>query len=111
MKNRNIAVSIILSIITCGIYTIYWFVVCTDEMNQAIEDDYKTSGIAAFLLTLVTCGIYGIYWAYKMGLKMNVSQNNPNGNNHILALILELFGLNIVNLCLIQNEINKYASV
>ena len=101
MKNRNIVVGIILSI--------YWFVKCTDEMNQVSPDDYTTSGIVAFLFTLITCGIYGIYWAYKMGLKLNAAQENPAANNQILFIVLELFGFNIVNLCLLQNEINKHA--
>ena len=108
MKNRNIVVGIILSIVTCGIYAIYWFVKCTDEMNQVSPDDYTTSGIVAFLFTLITCGIYGIYWAYKMGLKLNAAQENPAANNQILFIVLELFGFNIVNLCLLQNEINKH---
>ncbi len=33
-KKRDIVVSIILSIVTCGIYGIYWFVVMTDESNE-----------------------------------------------------------------------------
>ena len=57
----------------------------------------------------ITCGIYGIYWAYKMGLKLNAAQENPAANNQILFIVLELFGFNIVNLCLLQNEINKHA--
>lgn len=109
MKKRNIALCIIFSIITCGIYNIYWFLQCTDGMNQVAPDDYRTSGIVAFLLTLITCGIYGYYWAYKMGVKMNYAQGNPSGSNQILTLILEIFALNIVNLCLLQNEINKRA--
>ena len=34
-QQRNIAVAIILTIVTCGIYGIYWFVKLTDEMNYA----------------------------------------------------------------------------
>lgn len=111
MKNRNIAVSVILSIVTCGIYAIYWFITCTDEMNQVAPDEYTTSGGMAFLFTLLTCGIYGIYWAYKMGMKLNAAQGNPAASNHVLFIVLELFGFNIVNLCLLQSEINKHALV
>lgn len=35
IKQRDIAVSIILSIVTCGIYAIYWFICVTDDMVQA----------------------------------------------------------------------------
>ena len=107
--NRNIATCVILSIVTCGIYGLYWFIKLTDEVNAASGDTSATSGGMALVLTLVTCGIYGYYWAYKMGVKMNNAQGNPSGSNQILTLILEIFALNIVNLCLLQNEINKRA--
>ncbi len=67
-----------------------------------------------FFLTLVTCGIYGFYWAYKMGEKidyMKSMQGMPSGNSSILFLILELFGLQIVNLALIQDSINRFVDM
>ena len=30
---RNIALCIIFSLLTCGIYALYWFVKLTDELN------------------------------------------------------------------------------
>lgn len=39
MKNRNIALCIIFSIITFGIYGIYWFICLTNEMNMATPDE------------------------------------------------------------------------
>lgn len=62
MKNRNIALCIIFSIITFGIYGIYWFICLTNEMNMATPDDtYQTSGGMAFLFSVLTCGIYSFY--------------------------------------------------
>lgn len=60
IQKRNIAVCIILSIVTCGIYGIYWFICLNNDTNTA-SNTFGTSGGVAFLLTLVTCGIYGIY--------------------------------------------------
>lgn len=115
IKNRNIVLAIIFSIITCGIYGIYWFIVMTDDMNKLAPDDYKTSGGMAFLWTLLSCGIYSIYWNYKMGVKVNQveqSENNMNsGSNHILFLVLSLFGLSIINYCIIQSKLNAHADV
>lgn len=105
---RDIAVSVILSIITCGIYGIYWFICLTDEVNAASNEKDTTGGVA-FLLTLVTCGIYGIYWAYRIGQKLVVAAKNENrtiSDNSIIYLVLQLFGLGIINYCLIQNELN-----
>ena len=112
MVKRNIGLCIVLSIITCGIYAIYWFIVLANETNAASGHAQDgTSGGIAFLLTLVTCGIYGIYWAYKQGEKLNEAKamgNMPvDSNAGILYLILELLGLGIVGYALMQNELNK----
>jgi uncharacterized membrane protein len=71
------------------------------------DDDYQTTGGKAFLFTIITCGIYGWYWNYKMGVKMD---SIKGGNNTILFLILAIFGLGIVNYCIMQNELNANAT-
>ena len=50
MKKRNIALSIIFTLITCGIYGLYWFVCLTDETNQAAGEQ-KTTGVMAFMVS------------------------------------------------------------
>lgn len=113
IKQRNIALCIILSIVTCGIYGLYWFVCLTDDMNAAVEEQ-GTTGVVALLLTIVTCGIYGIYWAYKMGEKVDAlkaKHDVPSSNSGILYLILSIFGLSIVAWAIIQNELNQVAEV
>lgn len=111
LPNRNIALAVIFSILTCGIYGIYWFICLTDEAN-AVSGETGPSGGVSFLLTLITCGIYGIYWAYKMGQKLHTAgekHNKPIGDNSILYLILSIFGLGIVNYCLMQNDLNRFS--
>ena len=61
IPERSIVTSVIFSIITCGIYGIYWFITLTDDANMVSEEN-DTSGGLAFVLSLITCGIYGIYW-------------------------------------------------
>ena len=114
MNKRNIALCIVLSIVTCGIYGIYWMIVLANETNVASGHAQDgTSGGIVFLLTLVTCGIYGIYWAYKQGEKINEAKamrNMPSDSNAgVLYLILEIFGLGIIAYALMQNELNKMA--
>ena len=58
---------IIFTLITCGIYGIYWMIKLNDEVNIVSGEPQATSGGIVFLLTIVTCGIYGLYWLYKMG--------------------------------------------
>ena len=108
MKKRNLALCVIFSIITFGIYGIYWFVKINNDANELANPPKRTSGGVAFLLTLITCGIYGIYWAYKMGEKLDqayVQRGMPTQNQAILYLILELI-FPIVGWALMQNAIN-----
>lgn len=111
MKQRSIGICILLTIVTFGIYGIYWFISMTDEVVHLSNGKvYNTSGGTAFLLTLITCGIYGIYWAYQMGKSMYVVAKEKvdyASDNSVLYLVLEIFGLGIVTYALIQNEINK----
>ncbi len=113
IQQRNIATSIILTIFTCGIYGIIWFIQLTDDVRNASGDESIPSGGIAFLLTLVTCGIYGFYWAYKLGKALNVAQSRAGfsvtADNSVLYLILQIFGLGIVNYALMQNQLNMIA--
>ena len=114
INKRDLAVAIILSIVTCGIYGIYWFIVLTDDAKTASGDDSFPSGGIAFLLTLVTCGIYGIYWAYKMGELMKVAQSKnglPVKDNSVVYLILQLLGFGIVDYIMIQSDLNAIADL
>lgn len=103
---RNIVVAILLSIVTCGIYGIYWMIKLNDEINILAGEPEATSGGIVFLLGLVTCGIYTFYWLYKMGERCDRIKG-VNGNSNILFLILGLFALSIVDYCLMQDTINK----
>lgn len=115
IKSRDIAVCIILSIVTCGIYGIYWLVCLVDDLNVASGRVGDTSGGMVVLLTIVTCGIYGMYWAYKAGEKIAyVKQRSTGvtgGNDSVLYLILSIVGFSIVVYALLQSELNKVATL
>ena len=99
IERRNIAVCIVLTLVTCGIYGIYWIVCLTNDVNTVSGDVNGTSGGMVVLLTIVTCGIYGIYWAYKQGEKLDFTKNNrgiPSSNSGVLYLILQIFGFGII---------------
>ena len=108
MKQRSIPVCIILSLITCGIYSLYWMIVLTDDANR-LSGRQRPSGGTALLLTIVTCGIYGYYWAYQMGEALynaKAQRGIMASNNNILNLILEII-FPIIGWSLMQDEINK----
>lgn len=113
MKKRNIATCIILSIVTFGIYGIYWFVQINNDINELANPPKRTGGGVAFLLTIITLNIYGIYWAYKMGGLLDSAQAQrglPTQNRAVIYLILQVVGLSIVNWILMQSTINSMVS-
>ena len=48
MKKRNIALCVIFSIITFGIYGIYWFIKINNDANELANPPKRTSGGVAF---------------------------------------------------------------
>ena len=109
IQQRNIAVCIILSIVTCGIYGIYWFIVLSNDTNTVSNAENATSG---GVLSLITCNIYGLYWAYKQGEKIDKAKTDrgiPSSNSGVIYLILCFVGLGIVAEALMQNELNSLA--
>lgn len=110
VQQRKVSVAIILTIITCGIYGIYWFIKLNDEINALNGDTNDTTGGMAFLFSIISCGIYAFYWMYKMGDKLDSiasKHDMPQNSRGILYLVLSIFGLGIVSYALMQDSINK----
>lgn len=112
IEQRNIALCIILSIVTCGIYGLYWIYKLTEDVNKLKGDPNATSGGIVILLGIVTCGIYMWYWLYKQGDNLDqikASRGLPSSSSGLLYLILAIVGLSIVSYALMQNELNQLA--
>lgn len=112
VQTRNVALCIVLTIVTCGLYGIYWIICLVNDFNYATGDVQSPSGGMVFLLSLVTCGIYRIYWSYKAGDKLDRVKQQwgmYSSNTGILYLILSLLGLDIIVWALLQSEVNGMA--
>ena len=81
MKNRNIVVGIILSIVTCGIYGLIWMSQMQNDMNIVANDGDTTSGGTVVLLSILTCNIYGIIWVYKTAQRLYAASQKYNKGN------------------------------
>lgn len=103
---KNIAVSILLTIVTCGIYGLFWLYSINTAAMKADSSECATDGMLVIVLAIVTGGIYTIYWQYKVGKAL--AAVNGGKDNSVLYLILSLCGLSIINYCLMQDDINKY---
>jgi len=102
MNQRNVVTCILLTLITCGLYGIYWVYALNNDVSRMTND--PEDGGTVLLLSLITCGIYYIFWQYKMGEKIEMAGGKNDG---IVYLILSIFSLSIVSLALMQTEINN----
>ena len=106
----EIAMGIILSLLTCGIYNIYWNYRQFQAMNALLgREEYQFW--LWLLLSIVTCGLFHIYYEYKMGadlyswLKEHGKDANPN--LPVIGLVLSCFGMMIITDAVYQHELNK----
>lgn len=110
---RNIPLSIFLTFITCGIYGIIWTIEVTRDISALTTQNNDKHDIPIWPL-FVTCGIYDIVLSYVWGQKIDTIKSRFSKNNSIdsslLYILLTVFGLFIVTLSLMQNEINKEAN-
>lgn len=113
IQERNLAVAIILSFVTCGIYAIYWMVCINNDVDAVSNNQNPRNAVVVILLSIVTCGIYEMYWWYQNGQFIEQAGKDKNvqtSSNAILFLILAIFGLGIVNYIIAQVDLNKFAA-
>ena len=112
IQEKNIAICVILSIVTCGIYALYWLYCIAENSNRVLVATGRQAGTSAgmvVLLSIITCGLYEIYFWYKVCTNLSNIQFK-NGyqvtDNSILCLILAIFKLSVVSMCIVQDQIN-----
>ncbi len=108
IKQRNLVTCILLSIVTCGIYGIYWTIVLAKDAVSV--KDPADSGLVEILLMLFL-PFLGIFLAEKKFAEGCADKGIGHSDNSILYLILGLIGLGIVGMCMLQNDLNKLATV
>jgi len=93
--NRGFWLTLLLSIVTFGIYYLYLVHAFAKETNIACKDDNKkTSGLLVFfLLSLVTIGIYGIVWFCMWINRCNeyLRKNNKPDGLQVSTFLLTVF--------------------
>ena len=106
----SVGTSVILTIITCGIYGLVWQYKQMIVLNSWLSRKEYSFG-KWLLLGIITCGIYGVYNEYKMARGIiEVQQQNKLLVNNVasICLIMTLIGLSIVSMAIQQTEINKF---
>ena len=95
-NNRSLLKYVLLTILTCGIYSYIFIYELAKDVNTICDGDgQETAGLLKLiLLSIITCGIYGIVWYYKLGNRLN--ENAPryglhfseNGTSVLLWMVL-----------------------
>ena len=109
----DVATSLVLSIITCGIYNVYWNYRQFEALNLLLgrrEYDFARW----LMLSLVTCGLFHVYTEYRMGqdlaMVLKDMGHDSNPNLAFAGLALSLCALTVVADAVYQHEINKLAA-
>lgn len=113
IEKRSIALCIVLSLVTCGIYGLYWQYCMAEDTNRVTGRVDGTTGGMVVLFSIITCGIYGLYWLYMCGDhldSMRMEQGGAQGHLALLYLLLSIFGFGIISYALLQSELNEYAA-
>lgn len=112
LQRKNIVTCIILSIVTCGFYSLYWLYCLVSDINAISDDPNAMSPVLVIILSFVTCGLYFLYWVYKAGSLLDqkmIETGRTAESRPVLYVVLALFFLAIVTYVLMQDTINQLA--
>lgn len=99
-RKRNCGLSAFLSIITFGVYSLYWYLRLTDESNTLASDENKLyDGDTCAMLNAVTLHYFNIYWAYKLSKTLKMKTG--------LCIFFSIF-INLGNMIYAQRRINAH---
>lgn len=105
----NIAKDVILSLLTCGLWDIFWQYKQMQTVNILLDED-EFSFAKWFVFTLLTCGLYHFYHEYLMGRAIVKIQHRyglpPSESLPAVSIILALISLGIITDALQQKELN-----
>lgn len=94
---RNIAVSVLLTFVTCGIYTYYLLYKQAEEVSNALAkaniEGKRFNPAMVVFLSIITCGIYFIFFMYCHAENINLLGKSSSVNTFepIVILLLTLF--------------------
>lgn len=97
--NRGLLKLIILSMITCGIYSLFFWSKYASDMNIVCQGDNRhTRGILArIIFNTITGGLYDLFWMYNAGERIAKNAHkrgvhcNVSGSSILLWYILGSF--------------------
>lgn len=116
VQERAPLTTVLLTIVTCGIYGLYWQFKTSDELRVATGDD-SINPMLELILTLVTGGIWGVYVQYRNAQKVHraLASRDPARKDQsqtvlILAIAMYFVGVTgFIATWILQEEFNAIA--
>ncbi len=108
-EKRDPLMVLILGLLTCGIYAVYWVYKTSSEIRDALGRA-DVNPVLDTVLTILTCFIWLIYLSYKypqLLLQLQERAGQPRNDISLVSLILAIVGLTPISLYMIQSELNK----
>lgn len=106
---RSVPMVVVLNIVTCFIYNIYWVYKTTDEIKNFMERE-DINPTLELILYIVTCGLYSYYWLYKYGkivyLEMTKKAGLDNTEDSTALLLILNFVMFIIPPAILQDKLN-----
>lgn len=97
---------LLFGILSFGIYFIVWYY----RVIRYFESQTQESKPIMEFLFVLLIPFYFIYWIYKVSGQVYTEQKKysvADGSFSVLALILAIFGMSIISILIIQDNINK----
>ena len=109
LKNRSVVSVIILTIITCGIYGIYWAYDTLNSMEQVSGRESSVGSVVVLLLCIFFPSIGYLLYGMAADEELNMikgMRGMQQVDNKVMYMILGFF-LPIVLIPIVQDEINR----
>ncbi|MBR1704495.1 MAG: DUF4234 domain-containing protein [Clostridia bacterium] len=105
-NKRNLTKMVILSIVTLGIYYLYWIYKVT-QLSNKVTTLPQRSPVAQLLLCMLV-PFYEIYWNYQTSKRVDVmmSSAGQKSDSGVVTLLLSFFGGSLAASLYLQDKIN-----
>ena len=109
LKNRSVVSVILLTIITCGIYGLYWAYDTLSAMEQTSGREASVSAVVVLILCIVFPSVGNLLYGMAADEQLNMIKGKigmQQVDNKVMYMILGFF-IPIVLIPIVQDEINR----
>lgn len=105
-SQRSVGTAILLSIVTFGIYWLYWYYVINEEIRQLGRGRIEVSpGLALFAQFIPIAGLISIYNTASRLETVKRAENDPHSVSAVACLLAAIF-LPFVYTAIVQGGVN-----